>query len=123
MEWWIGHGTDVHLPLGRWGDIGYLTAGALLIDGLVRKEQTWRIAWPDLWKILGGASYTLYLIHQPLASVLIRSMRQTPPEESFMVLVLAAVATAILLHLFVERPLLGWLGRLGAGRTAKASIA
>lgn len=100
-------------PLGLFGSIGHLVAAALLIYGLVGLEQRWKMPGTAIWKALGGCSYILYLIHQPLASVLERLLRRfadVSGEAAFVILAACALAAALVVHLIVERPLLAWLG-------------
>jgi len=110
VEWRLGHGVPHEVVvLGMAGSIGYLLAAAILIYGLVRYETEQRPPVPSLFGSLGGASYLLYLIHQPLGSVALRALRPlrtVSPELAFIVLVSAAVALALIVHLTLEQRLL-----------------
>ncbi|AUW59608.1 hypothetical protein C1T17_17490 [Sphingobium sp. SCG-1] len=110
LEWSLGHHVDHSVQvLGPLGDIGYLLASAILIYGLAKGEENWRLPYPKLWKILGGSSYLIYLIHQPVASVAMRLLRRfdaLPPEGAFAICAALAIGVAVLLHLTVERWLL-----------------
>ncbi|SFJ40101.1 acyltransferase [Caulobacter sp. UNC279MFTsu5.1] len=116
IEWTFGrgvaHGVDV---LGPFGTIGLLLGAAALISGLARLEATWTVPAPGFWKAAGGSSYVLYLIHQPLASLALRLLKRLPlsPEVMFAVLAVSAVATALVIHLTVEKWLLKRLSALG----------
>ena len=116
IEWTFGrgvpHGVDV---LGPFGAIGLLLGAAALISGLVRLETTWTVPAPGFWKAAGGSSYVLYLIHQPLASLALRLLKRLPlsAEAMFVILALSAVATALVIHLTVEKWLLKRLSALG----------
>jgi len=120
LEWHIGKGTAHALSvLGPWGDLGYLAASALLIAGLVALEpaRAWR--WERLWTIVGGASYTLYLLHQPLGSVLVRLLRPlvgAAPLTAWLLASLAAIITAVAVHLTIEKWMLRTLRPLGRSR-------
>jgi peptidoglycan/LPS O-acetylase OafA/YrhL len=118
IEWTFGrgvsHGVDV---LGPFGAIGLLLGAAALISGLVRLEATWSVPAPGFWKAAGGSSYVLYLIHQPLASLALRLLKRLPlsPEATFVILAVSAVATALFIHLTVEKWLLKRLSAFGRG--------
>lgn len=130
-EWRTGAGLPHgQAPLGMAGTIAYLAGAALLVHGLVGKESGreagresgWRIAGAGAWKMLGGSSYILYLVHQPLASFALRAARplgNMPPHLLFWLLVALAVAAALAVHLLVERPL---LARLRARMAAPALV-
>ncbi len=124
IEWHSGKGTDHALSvLGPWGDLGYLVASALLIAGLVALEpgRAWR--WERLWTILGGASYTLYLLHQPLGSILVRLLRplvEAAPLAAYLLASLTAILAAIAVHLTIEKWMLRKLRPLATSPKGKA---
>ncbi|GGL18859.1 acyltransferase family protein [Caulobacter rhizosphaerae] len=131
IEWTFGrsasHDVDI---LGPFGMIGLLLGAAALISGLVRLEATWTMPAPGFWKAAGGSSYVLYLIHQPLASLALRLLKRLPlsAEAMFVILALVAVATALVIHLTVEKWLLRRLSTLGRRSepptvTAEAALA
>lgn len=107
LEWYIGHHVDHSVAiLGPWGDVGYLSASAILIYGLAKSEQHWRLPHPKLWQTLGGSSYLIYLIHQPVASVAMRLLRRfntLPPLGAFIICAALAIGVAVVLHLTVEK--------------------
>jgi peptidoglycan/LPS O-acetylase OafA/YrhL len=116
IEWAFGRGVSHDIDvLGPFGAIGLLLSAAALISGLVRLEARWTLPAPRFWKAAGGSSYVLYLIHQPLASLALRALKRLPlsPEAMFVILAISAVAAALLIHLTVERWLLGRLSALG----------
>jgi len=114
MEWHLGHGMDTAIEvLGAVkGTVAYLVAAGLMIYGLAKSESGWKIRAPGLWRLLGGSSYLLYLIHPPIASLAIRVIplfRTMPTEMVFLLLASATVAAAIGLHVVIERQLLAYL--------------
>lgn len=125
MEWILGHHTDHSVSvLGALGDVGYLVASAVLIYGLAKAEEHWTLPFPALWKLLGGASYLIYLIHQPLLSVIMRVLNRLPalsPEMAFVLSAVVAVAVAVALHWTVERWILRRLQSFFALRAASAA--
>lgn len=134
LEWGLSQGTPHNVAvLGATGEIGYLAASAILIHGLVGletgkseadksragKSRAGRpIPAAGLWKVLGGSSYLLYLVHQPLASVAVRvlpGLTQISAGLCLLALSAAAIAVAVAGHLLVERPVLAFL-TMRAGR-------
>lgn len=115
-EWSVGAGVAHNVEVvGTTGIVGYLVSAALLIYGFVGLEPYWKVPAPALMRILGGSSYTLYLIHQPFASVMMRLLpRQLDlsPTTIFMILALTAVACAIFIHIALEKPLLRFIGSM-----------
>jgi exopolysaccharide production protein ExoZ len=98
----------------------HLLAGAgaaLLIVGIATLEDRGRFVVPRPLKFLGDASYSIYLIHDPLiislAPVLFRATHSIPGSVGFALVSLSVVGAAAgcVLHVWVERPLLRWLGR------------
>jgi exopolysaccharide production protein ExoZ len=69
---------------------------------------------------LGAASYSVYLIHLPAMSLAGKALFATgiwatlSRWQAFAALILAGVCAGAVLHRFVERPLLAWLGRRSA---------
>jgi peptidoglycan/LPS O-acetylase OafA/YrhL len=61
---------------------------------------------------LGDASYSIYLVHQPAISLIAKLLYplwlrvKVPLIVPFMLMVVGSVALGVLIHLFVEQPLL-----------------
>ena len=115
MEWRIGGPVDAELrPLGRWlSPVLYTAAAGLCLAGLAaldarapRRERPWLQA-------LGGCSYVLYLVHNPVGSIAFRVLDRSPvrlgPEAMMLALAAIAVAAALALHWWIERPLMARL--------------
>lgn len=127
LEWHLGRGAPHTVAvLGMAGDIGYMIAAALLILGLVRLEMAgWRVPAARMWTVLGGASYTLYLVHQPIGSVLMRLLSRFHAASApaiFAGSVLISVAVAVVLHLTVERSMLHLLNRALKNRLSRSGV-
>jgi exopolysaccharide production protein ExoZ len=109
------------------GVAAYLFGSMLLIFGLVRMEQRGlRLPAPRTWRVLGGSSYILYLVHQPLASALVRLAPDAPtipPEAAFLALATIAVGVSLALHLVAERPLLAALNSIARGARPRRATA
>lgn len=90
-------------------------ASSLVIYGLACAERSGRIAAPRWLVWLGGASYSIYLIHLPALSVLAKvwaaaGLRHVLPGKiTALLFVGVAAATGCLFHVAVERPLVGRL--------------
>jgi exopolysaccharide production protein ExoZ len=63
--------------------------------------------------LLGNASYSIYLFHPPVVSAMLGFWSDLAPTVSLWIVVIttsiAAVFSGVMLHLFLERPLLTWL--------------
>jgi exopolysaccharide production protein ExoZ len=86
---------------------------ALIVSGLVSLKDDYTAAHWKLPRLLGDASYSLYLIH-PLTMAGLDQLlgRLFLPGHPFLfgpLLVLASMAIGILCHWFFERPLVGWI--------------
>jgi exopolysaccharide production protein ExoZ len=89
---------------------------ALVIIGAIVCER--RFAWkpPKLLLLLGSASYSIYLFHSPVVSLLaqinaIVGVGRIPPLLLFATMSVVATAVGIGVHLLVEKPLLRFLRR------------
>lgn len=77
-------------------------------------------------RLLGDASYSIYLVHSAAISVLARLSFKLlggalPPWLGFVLIFAASVAAGVVAHLAIERPLLGVVRRL-AGANAGARL-
>jgi len=67
--------------------------------------------------LLGSASYSIYLVHNPLLSVLHRVVQKVnlalyiEPNIIFLILVITCLGVGIGLHLYIEKPLLKYITR------------
>jgi len=116
IEWKIGRYVPVPgRPLGeRVSPIIYLSCSALIIFGVTQMEKVRALPFGSLLKVLGGASYALYLVHTAVGSVLIRVFqadvfRFLSYEGQFVLMVLVAICISVVAHLAVEKPLLAFL--------------
>jgi exopolysaccharide production protein ExoZ len=64
---------------------------------------------PSVAHASGDASYSLYLIHYPLLSILAKVSGSLPPEAAFVLMVLLSVFSALLVHWIIERPIMRFL--------------
>lgn len=106
------------LPLALFIGLGAERSWSLLVGlalafwivPMVRAEQSASISVPSSAVFLGAASYSLYLVHNPLIRMVIRSERDVPLLRhwwaALTILVLVSVIAGIAYHLIGERPLL-----------------
>jgi peptidoglycan/LPS O-acetylase OafA/YrhL len=129
VEWLADGPMDIdYHPLGpTLTPILYMVAALALLAGMVSGD----IARPRppnrVTETLGGASYLLYLVHPVFGSLFIRIFRGfsigAPPALVLAALTLGSIAAAVLLHLFVEKPVLAWLRRRASDRTTRKAAA
>jgi peptidoglycan/LPS O-acetylase OafA/YrhL len=106
---------DLHLAYGAFSGV--------VVMGLVRAEQAGSITnLPRPLLMLGNASYSLYLVHYPLISVLCKLTLVAGLSglawacASYLGILAACIAVAVTLHLAVEKPSLKFLGNLAKTR-------
>lgn len=86
-------------------------ASAVGMTGIVAVERLRPLAVPALMLELGAASYSIYLTHFPLLSILAKAVNignirhLVPPELMFVILFVVAVAGGLVFHRLVEQPL------------------
>lgn len=93
------------------------------ILGLVQTERDGRLRMPPVFRFLGGASYSIYLIHGVALSfasqVAIRIFpKSIPLEVPLLFLVCVGIAVGSLYHIYCEQRLIGWFRTL-IGQGAK----
>jgi len=97
-------------------------SAAVAIVGFVEAERSRGLRMPEAAKILGNASYSLYLTHFPLLSLGAKiafalPLAFVPAPVFFVILSATAVGFALLFYRFIERPVLARLRRPIEGRT------
>lgn len=100
-----------------WRELAFGAAAAVAIAGLVSIERRRPVAVPRPLLMLGAASYSIYLTHFPLLSLLAKLsvaaglVGRVPAGLAMAVCVLLALAAGYAFHRLVERPLLARLAR------------
>lgn len=116
--WWVMTGavlavamlalmTAENLPLVR---LIFSFGLALVVIGFALRERASTLAWPTLLLLIGNASYSIYLIHNPLLSVTQRVAGRL--EFGWLAALIAGVAISLLAGLvyyrLLERPALNF---------------
>lgn len=103
--------SDYVSPQAAWFTLVLGLIFALIVHGLVTIES--RLQAPRALVILGGATYSLYLIHAPLNGLTMRFLKGYPDSLSnglgAIILVVLGTAAGIALHVMFEKPIGSWL--------------
>ncbi|HEX7857252.1 MAG TPA: acyltransferase [Sphingobium sp.] len=91
-------------------------ASCAFVLGGVEAERQGRVSAPASLKLLGDASYALYLVHYPLLSILARlfmapPLRMIPAPIAYLLMTGACILAAVLFHKLIEKPLMGLVTR------------
>ena len=137
--WFVGSGVVVLVGTflyGGWrgsdSDWVYLCAGAgtaCVLLGAAELERSGRLRTPRVLSELGDASYAIYLVHFPVIAAVARvcflADRRIHLPIWLWMAVLIAVGTGVgwLLHVYVERRLLRWLGGRSVDGTSSSAHA
>jgi len=95
----------------------YGLASALAVVGLASLDLAASRRPPAWARLIGEASYSIYLTHYPLLSAYAKVGRRIglnqalPAEVLFLVLAAAATGTALMFYRWIEVPLLAWVRR------------
>lgn len=93
----------------------YGIGAALTVGGAATLERGSGFAIPAFARLLGDASYAIYLVHYPVVSAackaLTRLQTHIPVPDWFMfsLVVGSAVVAGLAFHVGIERPLMAWL--------------
>ena len=105
----------------------YLVSGAgaaLALLGAAELERSGRLRVPRWMSFLGDASYAIYLIHDPVVSAAAHVGFRLDARVHWPIAVWMAIFVGLgtvagcALHVWVERPLLGWMGARRGSRYA-----
>lgn len=97
---------------------------AAIILGAGRIEQTRGFRFPKWLRILGDASYAIYLVHYPFLmfvtpKIYVLSVKTSAPlAVAVVAMLVSAVIAGCSLHFFIEKPLLSWLSRRPTGNSS-----
>jgi peptidoglycan/LPS O-acetylase OafA/YrhL len=110
-----------------WRAIVYGVGATMAVLGLVELERGGRLRTPGWLRLLGDASYSIYLVHFFALSLLAKIVWRLgvahvlPQTASFLALVLMATACGVVLHFAVEKPVLRFLGARKTSRLQQGS--
>jgi len=83
---------------------------SMLVLGAVLLERQGKLVLPRWMVLMGDASYSIYLIHNPLVSLTSRFVGRLHRFASWglgmFVGVISSVVVGVLYHLFIEKPLI-----------------
>lgn len=97
--------------------LAYFAIYALIILGMLAMDHKPRPFLDRSLGLLGGASYVLYLTHEPVTSVVIKLVFASGhgpslgADSAYWLIIVSCVVVAIAVHLLIERPVLEWLRR------------
>lgn len=91
--------------------LGFGAISSVLLLGLVAVERRYSFSVPRVAVYLGDASYVMYLIHYALVSAIMKvfvliSTQIWAAVAALMTILLVVCAASIVMHLFVEKPIL-----------------
>jgi len=108
------------LPIDR--RLAYGVISGVLIIGLVQSEMRGHLVFDRRWPLLlGDSSYSLYLIHYPLISLLCKCLMYIGLAGEFgaylayPLILIICITAAVAFHLTVEKPMLQFLARKRRG--------
>ena len=118
----VGEWQGVFLRNDAPSTLLYGLSALLLVVGSVRCESEGQItAVPRALTFLGDASYSLYLIHYPVISIVAKIAGGLPAMAVFAAMIAASVGAGAALHLLAEKPLLSFANRARAAWPTSAS--
>lgn len=105
-----------HWVDGHFSSLLFGLASCAFVMGGVEAERQGRVSAPASLKLLGDASYALYLVHYPLLSILARlfmspPLRYIPAPFAYVLMAAICIAAAILFHKLIEKPLMRFVTR------------
>lgn len=111
-----GYSLDLKIMTLRTTIIAGLLASAMLAVSAMIPSQAQRTDWlASLGRLLGDASYAIYLTHLPAMLLLFQLLRRLAPSISWPAAMTASVfvgaLAGVIIHLLVEKPLLRALRR------------
>lgn len=99
---------------------GYGAGAAMMLVSIANLERQGRLQIGSMLELLGNASYSIYLVHFPLVSMLAKVAFKAQPHYPaplivwFFIMTALAMAGGITFYIFIEKPLLKLIpARLG----------
>jgi exopolysaccharide production protein ExoZ len=116
--------AGLHEGVGNWVQLLAGCGSAAIILGGGRIEQTGGCQFPKWLRLLGDASYAIYLVHYPFLMfitprVYAFSLKTSAPLiVPILAMVVSAVIAGCAVHVCIEKPLLVWLGGVRVGNSS-----
>ena len=106
------HAPDLTIMLDLWRPFLWGIPAFLIVAGAVSVEAAGGVGEIWLLRVLGDASYSLYLCHWPVIALITRLVPTTNFWLFTPVAIVGAVAAGLACRQWVEKPLLAWFGGL-----------
>ena len=122
LAWWILLGAGIASfifgmavdQVWRWSGVACALGAGLMIIALVRLEQLEKLKIAKIFLLIGGASYSIYLIHfsaLTLMAALIIRMGIPINNAVCLACAVASIIAGLLFDRFADRPMQRWLRR------------
>jgi len=99
-------GSNEHTIAHPWIDWAYAAASASGIAGLAGVDLAGTFRWPGLARVIGDASYSIYLVHYPVLSVVMKIFHRLgarlPGSMLFLITVVLGVGGGVFFHRLIE---------------------
>ena len=97
---------------------------ALLIAGFAIREQSAALRWPSLLLMMGNASYSIYLVHNPLLSVTQRLAVRVGMNWGWGLVfgIACSIVAGYVYYLAVERPALRFFQNYSKAKPSVESL-
>jgi peptidoglycan/LPS O-acetylase OafA/YrhL len=97
---------------------------AFFILPIVRAEKRGAFSIGSIWMLLGAASYAIYLIHQPVISVLARLAvhSQMGWAATLLAMLVVSVGGGLAYYLLYEKPALAMIRRATRNRMMRPTV-
>ncbi len=120
--------VEMSTPAGQeaeWVQIGLGIGFAGLMLGAIIVERVRTLKFPATLRLLGDASYAVYLVHSPVISVMAAINHKfffgmLPEQAVFLIVLTTSVVAGVVFHMIIERPLLSILRRIGKRKDTRS---
>jgi peptidoglycan/LPS O-acetylase OafA/YrhL len=101
--------TPIKMHTSRLLDFGI--PSAMLITGLTALEFHRKVNVPEVLVLLGNASYSLYILHTPVISAVLKNINIQYATNKLVLLLMVVIVMilAVFSYLYIEKPILRWL--------------
>ena len=117
------HAPTLIIQLDLWRPLLWGVPAFLIVAGSVSLEAAGGVFASRALRVLGDASYSLYLCHWVVIALIARTVPTTNPWLFMPVAICGAIAAGLACRQLVEKPLLAWFGGMRRPRTSAALVA